>query len=87
MTSAKTAREFVIDYQKALDLEYDREAEEIANDIYKKYIEPKAKDGQQCVFIEINANKEIGIRLIKIIADAGYSWQTTSNSLRGWLFW
>ena len=87
MTNANVAKKLVADYEKALGLEYDRKAEEIANTIYQKYVEPKAKDGGRTAFVEILANKEIGVRLMKIISDAGYQWQTNAKDLRGWLSW
>lgn len=87
MTNANVAKRLVADYEKALGLEYDRKAEEIANTIYQKHIEPKAKNGGRSAFVEILASKEIGIRLLKIIADAGYTWNTTAKELRGWLSW
>lgn len=87
MTNAKTARELVVDYEKALGLEYDRKAEEIANTIYQRYVEPKAKNGVRTAFVEILASKEVGVRLMKIISDAGYQWQTNAKDLRGWLSW
>lgn len=87
MENAKVARSLVVDYEKALGLEYDRKAEEIANTIYQKYVEPKAKSGCRSAFVEILASKEIGIRLMKIVSDAGYQWQTNAKDLRGWLSW
>lgn len=87
MTNANIAKKLVADYEKALGLEYDRKAEEIANTIYQKYVEPKAKDGCRTAFVEILASKEVGIRLMKIVSDAGYRWQTNAKDLRGWLSW
>lgn len=87
MTNANVAKKLVADYEKALGLEYDRKAEEIANTIYQKYVEPKAKNGSRTAFVEILASKEVGVRLMKIISDAGYQWQTNAKDLRGWLSW
>lgn len=87
MTNASKAREIVADYEAALCLEYDRTAAEIAERIYANNIVPKAKCGGRTAFVEISARVEVGKRLLKIIADAGYTWNTNAKELRGWLSW
>ena len=87
MKNANVARTLVADYQKALGLERARVADNIANTIFEKYVEPVAKEGGWSTFVEIAATTEVARLVIEIVRKEGYKWKATPTSPRGYLSW